>query len=89
MKPEIQELQDQITRLSARVGELEGSISRNNFTSTQVFNKACIFTDRLKVPHYSVAPSVGEVGDLIEVGAELYICTSVNPVVFTLVGSQT
>lgn len=82
------ELQEEITRLKAELNSVRSEVYKNNFSSTQVFNKACIFNDRLKVPVFESAPTVGEVGDIICVAAELYICTSVSPVVFTLVGSQ-
>ena len=89
MNPQIQELQELVTKLQGRLNDLEGNYYKNNFTSSQSFNKDCIFNTRLRVPVYSAAPSVAEVGDLISVTAKLYICTSASPVVFTLVGSQT
>jgi hypothetical protein len=88
----IQELQEQITKLQSQLNDLSGAFYRNNFTSSQTFNKSIIFTDRLKVPHYTSAPSVGEIGDILEVGGKLYVCTTsgniASPAVFTLVGSQ-
>ena len=84
----ITELEERLVKIQSQLDDLSGNFYRNNFTSSQVFNKDCIFTSRLKVPSYDSAPTVGEVGDLIEVAAELYICTSTGPVVFTLVGSQ-
>ena len=88
MNPQIQELQDQITKLQSRLGDLEGNFYKNNFTSSQHFNKDVVFNSRLRVPVYSSAPSVAEVGDLIAVAGELFICTDNSPVTFTLVGSQ-
>ena len=82
-------LQEEIAGLRSKITDVEASVSKNNFGSTQTFSKDCIFTSRLRVPVYSAAPTVAEVGDLICVSAELYICTSTGPVVFTLVGSQT
>lgn len=89
MNEEIKNLKDQITKLQSEVSQLSGIVYKNNFGSTQTFNKDAVFTSRLRVPVYDAAPSVAEVGDLICVAAELYICTSVSPVTFTLVGSQT
>ncbi len=85
---EIQDLKDTIVKLQNQLNDLSGQFFRNNFTSSQTFNKDAVFNSRLRVPVYSSAPSVAEVGDLICVSAKLYICTSINPVVFTLVGTQ-
>ena len=77
-----------VNKLQKDFSDLQGNFYKNNFASTQTFNKDCIFATRLKVPHFTVAPSVGEVGDLIEVSGVLYICTSISPVTFTKVGAQ-
>lgn len=89
MNPQIQELQAQVTKLKSDLADLSGQFYKNNFTSSQSFNKDCVFNSRLRVPIFDSAPSVAEVGDLIAVAGDLFICTSVGPVVFTLVGSQT
>lgn len=62
---------------------LTQEVYRNNFSSHQDFNKFSNFTTRLKIPHYDAIPRVGEVGEIIEAGGQLYICSSAN--VFTLV----
>jgi len=77
-----------VVKLQAQVNDLAGNFYKNNFTSSQTFNKDCVFNSRLRVPVYSTAPTVAEVGDLIAVAGELFICSSIGPVVFTLVGSQ-
>lgn len=59
----------------------------NNFSSHQDFNKSSAFNYRLKVPHYSSAPSTAEVGEIIEVGGVLAICATANT--FVVVGTQT
>lgn len=84
---QIDALQEQITKFQNQVNDLSGAFYRNNFTSLQTFNKDSIFTSRLKVPHYTSAPTISEIGDLIEIGGKLYICTVANTT-FTLVGSQ-
>jgi hypothetical protein len=84
----IKQLQEQMVKLQNQVNELSGVFYKNNFTSTQVFNKACTFADRLKVPSFDSAPSVAEQNDIMAIAGELYICTSTSPVVWTLVGSQ-
>ncbi len=96
MPPQNQQLQeaiDRITRLESDISDLKQNFYKNNFSSSQIFNKDCTFTTKMKVPHYSSAPSVGEVGDLIEVGGILYICTTAgnvaSPATFTGVGTQT
>lgn len=89
---QIQELQSQIIKLRSDFDALSGSYYRNNFPSSQTFNKDCVFTSRMRAPVYSSAPSVGEVGDLIAVSGILYICTTAgtvaSPAVFTAVGTQ-
>ena len=92
MNPEIQALQEQVNKLRSDLDSLSSSFYKNNFSSSQVFNKDSVFTTRLKVPHYSSAPSVAEVGDLIEISGQLWICTTASVggsgAVFTLVGTQ-
>lgn len=90
---QIQELKDQIVRLQNQVNDLSGQFFKNNFTSSQTFNKDVVFNTRLRVPVYSSAPTNAEIGDLIAVAGKLYICTTAgnvaSPATFTLVGSQT
>lgn len=90
MQPEnkqIQELKDTILKLQSQVNDLSGAFYRNNFTSSQVFNKDSVFNTRLRVPIYTVAPTICEVGDLIAISGKLYICTVANTT-FELVGTQ-
>lgn len=87
MDTQIADLQAQISKLNADFQSLSAAFYKNNFTSSQVFNKDCTFNSRLKVPHYTSAPAICEVGDLIEIGGVLYICTVANTT-FTVVGTQ-
>ena len=75
--------QEQINMLKQEIETLRQEVFRNNFSSHQDFNKFSNFTTRLKVPHYDSIPPVGEVGEIIEAGGALYICSSANT--FTLV----
>lgn len=75
--------QDQIDVLRADLDALTQEVYRNNFSSHQDFNKTSNFTTRLKIPHYDSVPVVGEVGEIIEVGGQLLICSSANT--FTVV----
>ena len=84
---QIIELQAQIQKLQSSLNDLSSQFYKNNFSSSQTFNKDCVFQSRLKIPHYSSAPSVSELGDLIEVGGKLYIGTAVSGT-FQLVGTQ-
>lgn len=84
---QLQDLQEQFTKLKSEVDSLSSNFYRNNFTSSQVFNKDSVFNTRLRVPVYSSAPAVSEIGDLIAVGGKLYICTVANTT-FTMVGTQ-
>jgi hypothetical protein len=84
--------QDYVTReefvkLQNTVDALSQSFYKNNFNSSQTFNKDSVFTTRLRVPVYSSAPAVAEEGDLIYVAGVLYVCTTAGsvatPAVFT------
>lgn len=78
--------QEQINMLRQELESLKGEVYRNNFSGHQDFNKFSNFTTRLKVPHYDAIPPIGEIGEVIEAGGTLYICSSAN--VFTIVGTQ-
>lgn len=76
-------LEEKIQILHNDLNALQQEVYRNNFSSHQDFNKSSNFTTRLKVPHYDSIPPVGEVGEILEKGGALYICSSPN--VFSLV----
>lgn len=78
--------EEQIAILKADLESLRQEVYRNNFSSRQDFNKFSNFTTRLKIPHYDQVPPVAEVGELIEVGGILLICSASNT--FTVVGTQ-
>jgi len=88
----LQELIDTVTKLRADLDSVSANFYKNNFSSSQSFNKDVAFNGRLKVPSHSSPPSVGEVGDLIEISGTLYICTTAgtvsSPASFTVVGTQ-
>lgn len=92
MNNEIAELKEIIQKLQSQVDTLSGAFYKNNFTSSQTFNKDCTFSSRLRVPVFSSAPSTAEVGDIICIAGELFICTTPSTggsgAVWTLVGSQ-
>lgn len=75
--------EEQLTALKADLDALTQEVYRNNFSGHQDFNKYSNFTTKLKIPHYDTIPLVGEVGEIIEIGGVLYICSSPN--VFTIV----
>lgn len=89
---EIQELREQIAGLKKTVEDLSSGFYKNNSSSTQVFNKDAVFNTRLRVPVFTVSPSVAEVGDLMAISGELYICTTASVggagAVWTVVGTQ-
>lgn len=70
--------EEQIAILRNDLTALQQEVYRNNFSSSQDFNKFTRFNTRLKIPHYDSVPPVGEVGELIEVGGILLICSSPN-----------
>lgn len=84
---QIQQLRDELGKLKAQIENLSSSFYKNNFSNTQFFNKGVIFQSSLKVPSYSSAPTVCEVGEIIEIAGVLYICTVANTT-WTVVGTQ-
>jgi len=70
--------EEQIQILRNDLNALQQEVYRNNFSSHQDFNKFSNFTTRLKVPHYDSVPPVGEVGEIIEIGGVLLICSAPN-----------
>lgn len=92
MKEEVALMKEQMARLTSEVENLKGAFYKNNFSSSQVFNKDVSFSTRLRVPVYSSAPDIGEIGDIISVAGVLYICTTASSggsgAVFTKVGAQ-
>lgn len=75
--------QEQIDTLRSDLQNLNQEVYRNNFSGHQDFNKNSNFTSKLKIPHYDIPPIIGEVGEIIEVGGVLLICSSSNS--FTVV----
>jgi hypothetical protein len=81
-----EQLLEKIIQLRKDLDALNQEFYKNNFSAQQDFNKKSNFTTRLKIPHYAVAPSTAEVGELIEVGGKLYICSVANT--FVVAGTQ-
>lgn len=79
-------LEQRVKKLEEAMAAINAEFYLNNFSAHQDFNKTCNFNTRLKVPHYASTPSTGTVGEIIEVGGELYICSAAN--VWSLVGTQ-
>lgn len=86
-KQQIEDLTTKLTKMQSELDSLSQAFYKNNFSSSQSFTKDVVFQTRMKVPHYTSAPAVCEVGDLIEIAGKLYICTVANTT-FTLVGTQ-
>jgi hypothetical protein len=83
---QILDLENQITSLRQTVENLNAEVFRGNFSARQDFSKYSNFSSTLKVPSYVTAPSKCEIGEIIEVGGKLCICSTANN--FTIVGSQ-
>jgi len=86
MPNQVTQLQEQVARLQSDLNALNAEFYKNNFTSNQDFSKYCSFNGRLKVPHFTATPAVGVVGEIIEVGGVLYVCSAANT--WTKVGTQ-
>lgn len=46
-----------------------------NFTSSEVFNKKAIFNALIGLKSMSTTPTYGELGDIVNIGGVIYICT--------------
>lgn len=77
----------QIVELKNRIKQLEDEYYKNNFSANQDFTKYSNFVTMLKVPSYSSLPSTCQVGELVESGGKLKICSATNT--WTTVGTQT
>lgn len=84
---QINDLQSQLAQLRQALESLNNEVYRGNFSAHQDFTKASNFSTLLKVPSYVTAPTSCDVGEIIEVGGKLCICSSANS--FTIVGTQT
>lgn len=82
-----QEIISKILKLEQDLESLMTEYYKNNFTGHQDFNKYSNFTTRLKVPSYSSLPTTCEVGEVVESGGKLKICSAANT--WTTVGTQT
>ena len=84
------DLQAQIDQLRRDLDDLNSEYYLNNFTSSKDYNKYSRFNSRLKVPSSTANPTIGEVGDIVEVGGQLKICTtaSLTAPTWTVVGAQ-
>ena len=82
--------QKQIDELKKELKELSDEYYLNNFTSSKDYNKYSRFNSRLKVPSSAANPTIGEVGDIVEVGGKLKICTtaSLTAPTWVTVGTQ-
>lgn len=71
-------VEEKIQIMQNQLDSLTQEVYRNNFSSSQDFTKFSRFNTRLKIPHYDSVPPVCEVGELIEIGGILLICSSSN-----------
>lgn len=78
---------NELQQLRQELEALKQAFYANNFPGSQDFNKYVRFNGRLKVPHYDSLPTTCEVGELVEVGGELYICSAEDT--YTVAGTQT
>lgn len=84
------DLQKQIDQLRRDLKDLTDEVYLNSFTSSKDYNKYSRFNSRLKIPHAATNPTVGDVGDIVEVGGKLKICTvaSSTAPTWVIVGTQ-
>lgn len=84
------DLQSQIDQLKKDLKDLTDEVYANSFSASKDYPKYSRFNTRLKVPHYTSNPTIGAVGDIVEVGGKLKICTvaSLTAPTWTIVGTQ-
>jgi len=80
--------QKEIEQLKKDIQALYDEFYRNNFSSSQDFQKYSRFNTRLKVPTLGTAPTTCEIGELyVNSGnGKLYVCSAANT--WTIVGTQ-
>lgn len=80
---------EKINRLEAQLNSLSAAFYKNNFSSSQDFNKACNFNYKVKLPIYTTLPSA-EVGELCIYSTggtyKLMVCTATDT--WTIAGTQ-
>ncbi len=86
MDPKIQQITDDIARMTSELEALKNTFYLNNFQTSQDFNKYSRFNTRIKVPHYDSLPSTCEQGEIAETSGKLNICSAAD--VWTIVGTQ-
>lgn len=70
--------QKQIDQLRQQVEALSGEYYRNNFVSSQDFNKDVRFNSILQVPKYSALPTTCEIAQVGVYSGKLYVCSAAN-----------
>jgi hypothetical protein len=78
--------QQQIDDLKNKIQTLTDEFYRNNFSSSQDFQKKSRFNSGLRVPTLSTTPATCEVGEVCCVSGKLRVCSAVNT--WTIVGTQ-
>lgn len=79
--------QQQIDQLKKQLQNLSNEVYQNNFSARKDYIKYSNFITMLKVPSYSSLPATCEIGELVESGGKLKICSAANT--WTTVGTQT
>lgn len=80
-------LQKQIDELKNQLQEVSGEVYTRNFSTRKDYVKYSNFITMLKVPSYVTPPATCEIGEVIESGGKLKICSAANT--WTTVGTQT
>lgn len=86
VQQQVDDHEDALTKLQEAVAALSADYYKNNFESSQDFQKYSRFNTRLKIPHYDVLPVTCHVGELAESGGKLNVCSAVNT--WSVAGTQ-
>ena len=78
--------EEALAKLQATIDALSAEYYKNNFHSSQDFQKDSRFNTSLKIPSFSSLPSTCSVGQIAQTSGKLYICSAVNT--WTIAGTQ-
>lgn len=86
LQQQVNDHEDTIAALQAKLDTLHGTFYQNNFASSQDFAKYSRFNSRLKIPVNTSLPATCHIGEVCSSSGKLYVCSAVNT--WTVAGSQ-
>ena len=87
LQQQVNDHEDTIAALQAKLDTLHGAFYQNNFASSQDFQKYSRFNSRLKIPNNASLPATCHVGEICASSGVAYVCSAINT--WTKIGTQT